>query len=271
MLRLCALTLICLLVTACASSQKRESAGTPPTTLTSTAPPPQTADSHTPHTRRTLEPFPGIVVHIDPSTGNSIEIAGRACLDAGYLEQVACAPNSREHESLVVITPAKPSQVHAALLLAGFTPGSPGRWTYENDTLATINPTGDALDVWVRYTNSHGQIVEHPVRDWIRGVAMPGQDASAPPVRPLFPNTPWIFGGSAFAPNPKFMGPGEHYVADMTGSVVGLVTFGDEPIGFAHVSSDQEDMQAPEWEVNTDLIPPMDTPVTLILRAWKQN
>lgn len=215
----------------------------------------------------TVQPFPGIVVHRRQNSVSEVEVAGRVCLDEGYLEQVACAPSSREHESLVVITPAQPSQVHAALLMAGFTPGSPGRWTFENDTLATIDPTGDSVDVWVRYVDAGGQTVEHPIRKWIRGVPT-RFDEQGNPVRPAFPDLPWIFGGSAIAPNPEFMGPGDHYVADMTGSVIGLVTFGDETLGFGQVASDQEDVQAPEWEVNTDAIPPMDTPVTLILRSW---
>jgi hypothetical protein len=215
-----------------------------------------------------VQPFPGIIVHRRDDRTSIVEVTGRVCLDEGYLEQVACAPNSREHESLVVITPAQPSQVHTALLMAGFTPGSPGRWKFENDTLSTIDPTGDSIDVRVRYVDAKGETVEHSIRNWIRGVPT-SINETGEAVRPAFPDLPWIFGGSAIATNPKFMGPGEHYVADMTGSLIGLVTFGDETLGFAHVASYQEDVQTPEWEVNTETIPPMETPVTLILRAWR--
>ena len=94
-----------------------------------------------------------------------------------------------------------------------------------------------------------------PVRDWIadhRG-------------RVDFPDLPWVFGGSELRPNPPGMEPGEHYVADMTGSVIGLVTFGDEVIGFSRVIADQTEVAAPEWTVATDRVPPMGTPVTLII------
>ena len=49
--------------------------------------------------------------------------ASIAC-NSGWLEQVACMVGTREHESLVVVE-AKPSEVHAALLLLGLEPGTP--------------------------------------------------------------------------------------------------------------------------------------------------
>ena len=60
-----------------------------------------------------------------------VEIRAVVCLDAGWLEQIACSPGTREHEALVVVE-IPPSDVHAALLSAGFEPGSPGRWSYED-------------------------------------------------------------------------------------------------------------------------------------------
>jgi hypothetical protein len=64
------------------------------------------------------------------------------------------------------------------------------------------------------------------------------------------------------------MGPGEHYVADQTGSIIGLVTFGDETVGFEQVLADQQDVQPLEWQVRTEHVPPPGTPVTLILRPF---
>jgi hypothetical protein len=64
------------------------------------------------------------------------------------------------------------------------------------------------------------------------------------------------------------MGPGEHYVADHTGSIIGLVTFGDEVVGFEEVFSDQQSVQPLAWQVRIDHVPPVGTPVTVILRRW---
>ena len=54
--------------------------------------------------------------------------------------------------------------------------------------------------------------------------------------------------------------------ASLTGSIIGLVTFGDEVIGFSRVVSDQEAISPSEWEVKSDHVPPVGTRVTLILR-----
>lgn len=199
-----------------------------------------------------LRPFAGIVVRPDQAT---VEIQAWTCLEVGWLEQVACSPNSREHESLVVVK-AKPSEVHAALLLAGFEPGKPGTWSYVDDALEFTQPTGELLSVLVRFQGSSGDTRQEPINAWI-------QDHRG---QLDFPDDPWIFGGSAFQKNPQWMGPGEHYVADMTGSIIGLVTFGDEVIGFSRIIADQVAVHPPQWEVRSDRIPPVGTEVTLILR-----
>ncbi len=199
-----------------------------------------------------LKPFAGIVVRPDQAT---VEIQAWTCLEAGWLEQVACSPNSREHESLVVVK-AKPSEVHAALLLAGFEPGKPGTWSYVDDELKFTEPTGELLSVLVRFQDSSGDTRQEPINAWIQDHR--GQHD--------FPDEPWVFGGSALQKNPQWMGPGEHYVADMTGSIIGLVTFGDEVIGFRRIIADQDAVQPPSWEVRTDHVPPRGTEVTLILR-----
>lgn len=202
---------------------------------------------------RLVRPADGILVKMDEGV---VEIDAWCCLDSGWLEQIACAPNTREHESLVAVK-ALPSAVHAALLLAGLQPGAPGSWEVVDDEVRLTAPTGDRVDVLVRYDGQGAPVVE-PIGAWI-------VDAEG---RADFPDDPWVFGGSVMAPNPAWMDPpgGEHYVADMTGSIIGLVTFGDEVIGYSHVLSDQEAVQPPAWQVRTDHVPPVGTRVTLILQ-----
>ncbi len=199
-----------------------------------------------------VEPFEGVTVQ--PS-GGVVEVEAFVCLDGGWLEQVACSPDTREHEALVVIE-ARPSNLHAALLMAGFEPGSPGQWTYDDGAVAVTPPTGDIVEILVRYQKD-GRSVQEPIGAWIVG---------AEDNRP-FPERAWVFAGSLLAENPRWMGPGEHYVADLTGSIIGLVTFGDEVIGFERVMADQEAVQATQWQVRTGYVPPIGTPVTVILRA----
>ncbi|MCI0677171.1 MAG: YdjY domain-containing protein [Phycisphaerales bacterium] len=209
---------------------------------------------------RVVQPFEGVTVHLQ-GDASRVEIAAKTCLDEGWLEQIACGPKTREHESLVVIS-AKPSQIHAALLWAGFEPGAPGKWTYENNTIGTIDPKGELLEVLVRYRQRDAHTAEHSIRRWIRDGSGGGQP---------FPDEPWVFGGSIIAPNTASMGPGEHYVADFTGSIIGLVTFGDEIIGFSRVLSDQADVQAPVWEVDSANVPPVGSDATLILKRYQKN
>jgi hypothetical protein len=203
---------------------------------------------------KTISPFPDITLRLESERATRVEIRAWTCTPEYPLEQIACSPATREHESLMVVT-AKPSQIHAALLMAGFAPGTPGRWTYDNNTIGTIAPTGDQVDVLVRHADKQGRIVEHPIGDWIRDIE--GKAA--------FPKQPWVFGGSVIAKNTARMGPGQHYVADMSGSIIGLVTFGDEVLGFSSVISDQADVQAAEWEAKTDEMPPVGAQVTLVL------
>lgn len=196
-----------------------------------------------------------------------VHLPAWVCLDQGWLEQVACSPGTREHESLVIVT-ATPSSIHSALLLAGFEPGQPGWWSYdwETETFDYHPPTGSEVEVFVRYERVDNggatQVTEHPIREWIadhRG-------------RATFPNdTPFVFGGSRFARHPDRPELGEHYVADISGSIIGLVTFGDEMIGFREVIADQVAVHAPEWVVNVDAIPPVNTHVTLIVRPWARD
>lgn len=181
-----------------------------------------------------------------------VEADGWICLDAGYLEQVACRRGTREHESIIV-PEAMPSAIHAALLLAGFTPGQPGRWFFdEMNELRFVPPTGDPVEVLIRIRGER----ERPVSDFI----MDARSGRA------FPSGAFIFAGSSFEPNPPSLGPGEHYVADFTGSIVGLVTFGDEVIAWSEVIPDAAEVAEPVWVTRSSELPPPGTAATLILR-----
>gem|GEM_PF-1605301 len=181
-----------------------------------------------------------------------VEVDGYISLDAGPLEQICCARGTREHESIFVPL-AKPSEIHAALLLAGFEPGAPGSWRVGADgALALVEPRGDEVEVLLRVESPEFR----PIATFVRG--------NRPGVR--FPERPFVFAGSAFAPNPPSLGLGEHYVADWTGSIIGLVTFGDEVIAWRTVIPDRVEFAEPMWEANPLTLPAPGTPATLLLR-----
>ncbi|MGI9015383.1 MAG: YdjY domain-containing protein [Phycisphaerales bacterium] len=201
-----------------------------------------------------VTPFPHITVDLDQKL---VIVESIACLDVGWLEQVLCGEGSREHESLVV-TKATPSQIHAALLMAGFTPGKPGEWSYDNQKVTVTKPQGDQLEVLARYQDEDGTTIIEPLRSWIRDHHGEKQ----------FPQDAWIFGGSYMRPAPRAMNiEGDVYVADYSGSIIGIVTFGDEVVGFPEVLPDQVDVHAAEWEVHTERVPPLGTQVDVILAS----
>ncbi|MAJ46761.1 MAG: hypothetical protein CBC35_05575 [Planctomycetes bacterium TMED75] len=183
-------------------------------------------------------------------TRNQVILTGEVAIDAGFLEQVVCIPGTREHEALVVVD-ARPADVHAALLLLGARPGRPGRWEYGETDVLRLPPEGDRVSVRVRFVDNSGAPQEHLISSWI--VGQPGD-------RP-FPEQPWVFGGSRFDDQGR-------YLADSSGSLIGLVTFGDEVLGLESVLADSIEVDSAVWEARTLVVPRPGTPVQLILSPW---
>lgn len=196
-------------------------------------------------------------IEVDRSAG-SVTLPARVAINEGWLEQAACSPNTREHESLLVVE-APPSSVHAALLLAGLQPGSPGavRMIGQGDatSIERISPSGARVEIWVRRADG-----DLPLTAW-----MQDSEGNAP-ANPQ----PWVFAGSRIRPNTRSMGPGEHYVADYTGSLVGIVTLGDETIAFEEARSDQSEVEPQQWQARTQAMPAPGTPVLLVIRRAAQ-
>ena len=173
-----------------------------------------------------------------------------------YLELVVCTPDTREHESLVM-TRAKPSHIHAALLALGYVPGTPGKWVFENNELVRIPPTGDTVEVFIAYKDTQGREVQAPAQDWIINIAtgqtFPGSDRGM---------AVWLFGGSRIVE----YGGNEFYDADGAGTLIGLATFASETLSWRSVISPEASIDEPEWIANRGLVPPFKTPVVVRLR-----
>lgn len=245
--------------------------------------------------------WPYLTVHVNEGY---VDIEGVVGINDGFLEQVACTPGTRGYESLVIAF-AQPSHIHAALLLLGLEPGKPGKWeavapAEEGGKLLyrVVGPEGAKVRVTVIYDklkkrgteedegegdpsearvgNESGggdgngeddgdggmkaaseeetERVEVPVFDWIIDYKTGKR----------FPAGVWIFGGSRIRKD--FTGV-ERYVADLSGSIVGLVTFGDELLGWNEVWPDEEEVLEPEWICNTAVMPAWNSRVTLRIRG----
>lgn len=167
-----------------------------------------------------------------------------------YLELVACSPDTREHESLVV-TEALPSQIHAAMLLAGFEPGRPGSWAWDGRVMTSDPPTGDPLIITLISLDPTGHKIAVPVEDWIINVET-GEHFGVGSNK-----GGWVFAGSRLVTRAGR----QWYDADGTGTVVGLTTFGSEVIAWREVISHAEAVEPARWIADADHVPAYGTPV----------
>jgi len=185
-------------------------------------------------------------------------------LEVGFLEQYVCSPSTREHESLFVFE-GKASELHTALLLAGFKPGAPGSWREVpppegqpndgNQHFSAVPPTGDRIGITVVLPDG----TEHPLTHFVRPSPL------TPNANALPPND-FVFAGSRFRPDRRT--GVERYLADCSGSIIGLVTFGDETIAAVEVVPDQISVAPPVWEAFTERMPKPGTKLMLrITRA----
>lgn len=213
--------------------------------------------AHEPGRTGFKEVFPG--VRVDVGAG-LVEFDGIVPIDAHdpetpvvYLEVVACTPDTKEHEALVM-TEARPSHVHAALLLIGLEPGAPGGWAWEGEEVRVVPPRGDGVEITLEYADERGEIVRASPEEWVVLVtgARFGADLGAREPR-------WIFAGSVM----RRRAEREVYAADETGVLIGLTTFGTETIGWSRVLSPDSTVQEPEWIADAARVPRAGTRVAV--------
>lgn len=191
--------------------------------------------------KRPAEFAPG--VRIDWSD-RAIEVDGVVVLREGPLELFACSPRTREHESIVAVK-ARPMHVFQAMGLIGLEPGSPVRYDHHQDR--PIPPRGETLELSVRY-GSHDSARVVPLEAWILDVS-----SRKPPER-----IEWVFAGSRTSGDGRFG-------ADADGTVICVVDFETAliTVGALHTSANEQ-----LWlTANTEAIPPLDTPCTLLIRS----
>ncbi len=154
-----------------------------------------------------------------------------------------------EHES-VVRSPAKPSHIHAGLLMLNQQPGSP--MLYSEAKKSWSAPYGPPIRISVEFRNAAGELIQLPATKLMRHVR------SHDPVKELT----WIFAGS------HQRGDGA-YLADITGYVVSLVNFEHTLIDVPALVSASNDTL--EWETNPDVGLTRGQAVTMILEPLAEG
>ena len=212
--------------------------------------------------------LPGLEIHAEE---RYVDVQSKICLEKGALEVIACTKDSREHESIVVVD-AKPMHIHAALLLLGGQNGNPAmRRPIEPDSprWEEILPKGDVVEVFLVIKNAEGKNVERPIKDFL----MPSEDEFAEiqgkpkrgKVKDEFPKS-FVFSGSFMM---KTEDGQQQYLADSSGNVISISTFGDEVICLPGIHG--QDNGSLEWQINPKHMPKVGTPVLLRLKLGKKK
>jgi len=174
---------------------------------------------------------------------------GEVCLRRGMLEMFACIRGSKEHESIVTLD-TKAYLAHAALLALGAKTGEPARFT------PTYQPaSGTEIEVWVEWQEKDGKKRQVQAQEWIRDLSTK---------KPMTHG--WVFAGSGFWTDAST--GNRHYEAE-GGDFICVSNFPSAMLDLPIKST-----QANEgllFEALTDRIPPVGTPVRVILRPKLPN
>jgi hypothetical protein len=200
-----------------------------------------------------------------------------------FVETLVCAPDTKEHESLL-LTSAKPSHLHAALLAAGFTAGTPGLFKFERGTFVPVDATGDRVSITVLPRRPSVLIGDAEVKIGSEPAALPAAttnrfdpdprtwliniaDREKPSPRRFGSDAAdaghgWVFSGSSMRKVADKSGTmQEVYDADGTGIIIGLCCFGSEVISWSRTFSHDASIDEPEWIADFSRTPPPGTPV----------
>lgn len=173
-----------------------------------------------------------------------IVMDAEVCRRTGLLEFLVCRTGTKEHES-VLRTLALPSDLHAAFLALGLSPGRPARWSGEGEHAAFLPPQGAAVKIALHWRDEKGKDRRAEARSWI---ARTGERSTAPPKH-------WIFVGSEIFPDGS-------YWADMEGDVVSVANFGSSVLDVPFESSTSDEIL--EFQANPEAVPPVGTRVRII-------
>jgi hypothetical protein len=212
--------------------------------------------------------LPGLEINL---ADHSVDIEAVVCLDRGSLELIACTRGTKEHESICVVE-ALPVHIHTALLLLGAKNGNPAmrRPVNEEQTRwVDVPPQGDPIDVFLAWKDEKGNPIERPIGDFLERSESAGGDPAEleekekKEKKEKFPGT-FLFAGSLLGdPDEK----PRTYLAQSSGNVISISTFGDEVLCLPDVHSQENGALA--WQVDPTHLPKVQSKVTLRLRVKK--
>lgn len=185
-----------------------------------------------------------IAIETLPDKSRRVLVQAEVCLREGLLEQLLTRKRTKEHEAILAAD-IDARDLHLALTLAGAEVGKPVQFRPK-----LMAPTGTTIKITLEY-ESKGKVVRVPAQHWIRNSK----------TKKDFP-TDWVFAGSVFIPDPLDPKKLPFYGAN-DGDVIAIVNFESACIDVPFLNTkDNEDLV---YVAHTERIPPLKTPVTVIL------
>jgi len=163
------------------------------------------------------------------------------------IEVIACYPypkGQKAHETVVTID-IKPSEVHKALESFGLKPGAPVRGEAKE-------PQGPEVEIFLEFPDRDGRAKRVSIE---RTMIDPKTNKPMPKVK-------WRFTGSIMSkPDPSK--DETVYGADMTGTLISIFPVTDETVFQTNLTMREEKYL--KLETDTRLLPPVGTPVKLVI------
>jgi hypothetical protein len=182
----------------------------------------------------------------------TVTFPGSINMDKGGLEYLLVGKNGPTHESLLV-TEVTPTELETVMILLGVKPpkaamagvdAPPGQLTAEYLKHAP-KLAGDLITITAAWKDKAGAEKTTEVADWL--YYLPNKKSAS--------RGPWLYSGSMFGADNKFLAQVEDIFASLVTNPAALM---NNP----RKGSDDDRV----WEVNDKAVPPAGTPVTITIR-----
>ena len=207
--------------------------------------------------------LPGLTIDLQ---NRYVDVDATVCLGHGSLELIACTKDTKEHESIVAVD-ARPMHIHTALLLLGASPGRPAQRKLQGDETkywAHLPAAGETIEAFLVVESADGTTRERPISDFV--VRAEGRVQLTRPQSEATFGHQFLFAGSHRLADEN---GGKEYLADHSGHVISISTFGDELLCLPEIHSHADGRLI--WQVDSTNLPEVGTKVALRLRPGKSE
>jgi hypothetical protein len=191
-----------------------------------------------------------VVLEIDGDQ-RRVLVHARVCLRQGQLEQFLTRKGTKEHEAILAAD-VDARDIHTALTLARAEPGSPVKFRPQY-----APASGTVIKVFIEYDDNKGNKARVSAQQWVRSIKTQKDLA-----------IDWVFAGSLLLADPQDPTRPPFYAAN-DGDVICVSNFETAMLDLPIMSTATNDDLF--FEAHTDRIPPLETPVTVILEPVLQK